>query len=113
MLDTPYYLFIHPLLRVIIADFLRVDFELASLSMGKKRKNHESDECDQFKLKIKPNSTKCTLVSFPSGYKPGTAHEEWQAFEHAECKTRGAIVLATVRASMIASMELMCCWSTT
>ncbi|KAI8112535.1 hypothetical protein M9434_003858 [Picochlorum sp. BPE23] len=63
--------------------------------MGKKRKSHESNEGDQFKLKIKPNSSECTLVSFPSGYKPGTANEEWQAFEHAECKTRGAIVLAT------------------
>jgi hypothetical protein len=108
MLENPYYLFIHLLRCIVIADFLPVDFKLASLSMGKKRKSHESNEGDQFKLKIKPNSSECTLVSFPSGYKPGTANEEWQAFEHAECKTRGAIVLATVRASILASMIWMC-----
>ena len=102
MLENLYYLFIQLLQYTLHNSRLpTVDFELVFLSMGKKRKAHESDESDQFKLKVKPNSTKCTLVSFPSGYKPGTADEEWQAFEHAECKTRGAIVLATVRASVL------------
>ena len=73
--------------------------------MGKKRKSQGAGIAyGDFKMKMKEDKEKdAFLVTFPSGYKPGTASkEEWQVFEHASNK-RHALLLSTVCACMTAS----------
>jgi len=78
--------------------------------MGKRRKSQGTGSAyGDFKMKIKEDKEKdAFLVTFPSGYKPGSASkEEWQVYEHASNK-RHALLLSTVCPFITTSYPFRC-----
>lgn len=62
--------------------------------MGKKRKT-SVDSSNKFKMKIASDTDPSVVVTFPSGYVPGTRSETLHAFDHAEQKS-DTLILTTV-----------------
>lgn len=52
---------------------------------------------DSMKVKIKNSENVPYVVTFPSGYKPGSAEEKWTVYQHAQKPQQQALVVETVR----------------